>query len=155
MNCAISSSSSGACFAGPWPSPRASWSLAALYHFGTRRKEHWGWVLARSGHRNAGLVPGNAGLWLVRNAMANYTRFYGSFAAGIATLVWLYLTSFSALLGAELNGAIYLIAAGHDWEQWRGQAEDLRASRDDWDSDGGHAHAGASVTTSSPAVLPM
>jgi membrane protein len=39
--------------------------------------------------------------------VANYTRIYGSFAAGIATLVWLYITSFSVLLGAELNGVLY------------------------------------------------
>ena len=39
--------------------------------------------------------------------VANYSRFYGSFGAGIATLVWLYITSFSVLLGAELNGVLY------------------------------------------------
>jgi membrane protein len=33
--------------------------------------------------------------------------FYGSFGAGIATLVWLYITSFSVLVGAELNGVLY------------------------------------------------
>jgi uncharacterized BrkB/YihY/UPF0761 family membrane protein len=33
--------------------------------------------------------------------------FYGSFGAGIATLVWLYIASFSALLGAELNGVLF------------------------------------------------
>jgi membrane protein len=33
--------------------------------------------------------------------------FYGPFGAGIATLVWLYITSFSALLGAELNGVLF------------------------------------------------
>jgi membrane protein len=33
--------------------------------------------------------------------------FYGSFGAGIATLVWLYITSFSVLLGGELNGLLY------------------------------------------------
>jgi membrane protein len=44
--------------------------------------------------------------------------FYGSFGAGIATLVWLYITAFSVLIGAELNGALYrdrkakLFAAG-------------------------------------------
>jgi len=32
---------------------------------------------------------------------------YGSFGAGIATLVWLYITSLSALLGAELNGVLF------------------------------------------------
>ena len=44
--------------------------------------------------------------WYV-TAVANYSRFYGSFGAGIATLVWLYITSFSALLGAELNGVLF------------------------------------------------
>lgn len=81
--------------------------LAALYHFGTRRKEHWGWVLP--GAVAATLVWFLATLgfgWYVTR-VADYTRFYGSFAAGIATLVWLYLTSFSALLGAELNGVLY------------------------------------------------
>jgi membrane protein len=33
--------------------------------------------------------------------------FYGSFGAGIATLVWLYISAFSVLIGAELNGAVY------------------------------------------------
>jgi membrane protein len=33
--------------------------------------------------------------------------FYGSFGAGIATLVWLYIVAFSVLLGAELNGVLY------------------------------------------------
>ena len=40
--------------------------------------------------------------------IADYSMFYGSFGAGIATLVWLYLTAFSVLVGAELNGAIFL-----------------------------------------------
>jgi membrane protein len=44
--------------------------------------------------------------WYVTR-VADYSRFYGSFAAGIATLVWLYLTSFSALIGAELNGIMF------------------------------------------------
>jgi membrane protein len=81
--------------------------LTALYHFGTRRTEHWLWVVpgAVSGTLiwfPATLVYG----WYV-TSVANYTRLYGSFAAGIATLVWLYLTSFSVLLGAELNGILY------------------------------------------------
>ncbi len=44
--------------------------------------------------------------WYVTR-IADYTIFYGSFGAGIATLVWLYITSFSALLGAELNGVLF------------------------------------------------
>lgn len=81
--------------------------LAALYHFGTRRTEHWAWVIP--GSVAAALVWFPATLtfgWYV-TGQAHYSRFYGSFAAGIATLVWLYLTSFSTLVGAELNGVLY------------------------------------------------
>lgn len=81
--------------------------LAALYHFGTRRTEHWAWVLP--GAVTATLLWFPATLifgWYVTR-QASYSRFYGSFAAGIATLVWLYLTSFSTLLGAEVNGELF------------------------------------------------
>lgn len=92
--------------------------LAALYHFGTRRMEHWAWVLP--GAVAAALLWFPATLifgWYV-TGVSNYSRFYGSFAAGIATLVWLYLTSFSVLLGAELNGVLFQrrqdrLATGH------------------------------------------
>jgi membrane protein len=78
--------------------------LGALYHFGTQRKEHWAWV--RHGAVAATLVWFPATLlfgWYVTR-IANYSMFYGPFGAGIATLIWLYISSFSALLGAELNG---------------------------------------------------
>jgi membrane protein len=81
--------------------------LGALYHFGTRRKEHWAWV--GPGAVAATLVGFPATLafgWYVTR-IADYSMFYGSFGAGIATLVWLYITSFSALLGAELNGVLF------------------------------------------------
>jgi membrane protein len=81
--------------------------LGALYHFGTRRTEHWAWVAP--GAVAATLVWFPATLvfgWYVTR-IADYSMFYGSFGAGIATLVWLYITSFSALLGAELNGLLF------------------------------------------------
>ncbi|HME57053.1 MAG TPA: YihY/virulence factor BrkB family protein [Terracidiphilus sp.] len=81
--------------------------LGALYHFGTQRKEHWAWV--RHGAVAATLVWFPATLlfgWYVTR-IANYSMFYGPFGAGIATLIWLYITSFSALLGAELNGVLF------------------------------------------------
>lgn len=81
--------------------------LTVLYHFGIKRKERW-----------VGVVPGAItgtliwfpvtlafGWYVTRDT--NYSRFYGPFAAGIATLVWLYITAFSVLLGAELNGALF------------------------------------------------
>lgn len=81
--------------------------LGALYHFGTKRKEHWGWV--GPGAFAATLIWFPVTLifgWYVTR-IADYSMYYGSFGAGIATLVWLYITSFSALLGAELNGVLF------------------------------------------------
>jgi membrane protein len=81
--------------------------LTVLYHFGTRRKEHWLWV-------GPGAVTGTL-LWFPTTLafgwyvtrIADYSMFYGSFGAAIATLVWLYITAFSVLIGAELNGALF------------------------------------------------
>lgn len=81
--------------------------LAALYHFGTHRLEHWGWVLPGAVTAAVVWFPATLAFGFYVTRVADYSRFYGSFAAGIATLVWLYLTSFSALLGAELNGILY------------------------------------------------
>jgi membrane protein len=81
--------------------------LGALYHFGTKRKEHWAWVApgALAGTLLWFPVTLLFGWYVTR--IADYSMFYGSFGAGIATLVWLYLTSFSGLLGAELNGVLF------------------------------------------------
>ncbi|UWZ84941.1 YihY/virulence factor BrkB family protein [Occallatibacter riparius] len=80
--------------------------LAALYHFGTRQTEHWGWVLPGALGATLMWFPATLAFGWYVTRVADYSRFYGSFAAGIATLVWLYLTSFSALLGAEFNGTL-------------------------------------------------
>ncbi len=81
--------------------------LAALYHFGTRRGEHWKWVIPGALLATAAWFPATLlfGWYVMR--VADYSMFYGSFAAGIATLVWLYITSLSALVGAELNGVLF------------------------------------------------
>lgn len=81
--------------------------LTLVYHFGTRRKERWFWV-------GPGALAGTV-IWFPATLIfgwyvsrsSHYSRFYGSFSAGIATLVWLYITAFSVLLGAELNGVLY------------------------------------------------
>jgi membrane protein len=94
----------------------ARWSIAmltsitvisALYHFGTRRKEHWLWV--GPGAITATLIwfPSTLAVGFYVTRISDYSRFYGSFGAGIATLVWLYITAFSVLMGAELNGVLY------------------------------------------------
>ncbi len=83
--------------------------LSALYHFGTKRAEHWGWVMPGAWAASLLWFPATLAFGWYVTRVADYSRFYGSFAAGIATLVWLYLASFSALIGAELNGVLYQI----------------------------------------------
>jgi membrane protein len=81
--------------------------LGALYHFGTRRGEHWLRVLPGAVAASAVWFPATLAFGWYVTRIADYTIFYGSFGAGIATLVWLYITSCSALLGAELNGVLF------------------------------------------------
>ena len=81
--------------------------LTALYHFGTRRKEHWARVIPGALAGTLMWFPATLAFGWYVTRDENYSRFYGSFAAGIATLVWLYLTAFIVLLGAELNGLLY------------------------------------------------
>ena len=81
--------------------------LAALYHFGTKRGEHWVWVMPGAIAATLIWFPATLIFGVYVTRIADYSMFYGSFGAGIATLVWLYITLFSALLGAELNGVLY------------------------------------------------
>jgi membrane protein len=81
--------------------------LGTLYHFGTRRREHWLLVMPGAVAASALWFPATLAFGWYVTRIADYTIFYGSFGAGIATLVWLYITSFSALLGAELNGVLF------------------------------------------------
>lgn len=81
--------------------------LAALYHFGTTRGEHWVWVMPGAIAATVIWFPTTLAFGMYVTRIADYSMFYGPFGAGIATLVWLYITLFSALLGAELNGVLF------------------------------------------------
>ena len=81
--------------------------LSALYHFGTRRKEHWLWVAPGAITGTVLWFPSTLVFGWYVTRIADYSMFYGSFGAGIATLIWLYITAVSVLLGAELNGALF------------------------------------------------
>jgi membrane protein len=81
--------------------------LSALYHFGTRRKEHWLRVTPGAITGTLLWFPSTLVFGLYVTRIADYSMFYGSFGAGIATLIWLYITAVSVLLGAELNGSLF------------------------------------------------
>lgn len=81
--------------------------LGALYHFGTRRTEHWMHVMPGAITTTLLWFPATLAFGWYVTRFADYSMVYGSFGAGIATLVWLYITSFGVLLGAELNGVLF------------------------------------------------
>lgn len=81
--------------------------LSALYHFGTKRTEHWLRVAPGAITGTLLWFPSTLAFGWYVTRVADYSMFYGSFGAGIATLIWLYITAISVLLGAELNGAVY------------------------------------------------
>jgi membrane protein len=81
--------------------------LGALYHFGTKRGERWQHIMPGAVGATIVWFPATLAFGWYVTRIADYTVFYGSFGAGIATLVWLYITSFSVLLGAELNGVLF------------------------------------------------
>jgi membrane protein len=81
--------------------------LSALYHFGTRRTEYWLRVAPGAVAGTLIWFPATLAFGWYVTRIADYTMFYGSFGAGIATLIWLYISAVSVLLGAELNGALF------------------------------------------------
>jgi membrane protein len=81
--------------------------LTVIYHFGIPRTHSWrrcvpGAILATLIWFVATLAYG----WYVTR-FAVYMAVYGSLAAVIATLVWLYITCLSILIGAEFNAQIF------------------------------------------------
>lgn len=80
--------------------------VSVIYHFGTPHPNSWKWV-----------VPGASlatVLWFLTTLLfgwyvtrfADYSAVYGSLGAGIATLVWLFITAVAVLFGAEFNASI-------------------------------------------------
>jgi membrane protein len=94
----------------------ARWSLAlvtsatvlgAVYHFGTHSRERWPYVAPGAITATLLWFPVTLAYGLYVTRLADYTIIYGSLGTAIATLVWLYITSFSVLLGAQLNGVLH------------------------------------------------
>lgn len=81
--------------------------LGVIYHFGTPRKRPWKQVVpgALMATITWFLVTLVYGWYVTRHA--DYSVVYGSLAAGIATLVWLYMVCISILVGAEYNAQIF------------------------------------------------
>jgi membrane protein len=97
--------------------------LAALYHYGTKRREHWLRVAPGAITGTVLWFPSTLAFGWYVTRVADYSMFYGSFGAGVATLIWLYITAISVLLGAELNGAMYRDRHESARSLWRTEGE--------------------------------
>lgn len=81
--------------------------LAIIYHLGTPRTQSWRRVLPGSMLATALWFPSTLlfGWYVTRHA--HYHQVYGSLAAAIALLVWLYIFMVSVMVGAEFNAQLF------------------------------------------------
>jgi membrane protein len=81
--------------------------LAVVYQFGTPRRRAWRYVWP--GATGAAIIwfltTLGFGFYLTR--FADYSVLYGPLGAVVATLVWLYISTVSVLIGAEFNAHLY------------------------------------------------
>ncbi|MBV9075124.1 MAG: YihY/virulence factor BrkB family protein [Acidobacteria bacterium] len=81
--------------------------IAVIYHMAIPRTQSWRRVLPGAVLATVLWFVATVGFgWYVTN-YANYAVIYGSLAAVIALLVWLYLVSIVVLVGAEFNALIF------------------------------------------------
>jgi membrane protein len=78
--------------------------LAALYRYGpSRSRARWRWVSPGSGLTTVLWLIASAGFSIYVANFGNYNETYGSLGAVVVLLMWLWLSAYLVLLGAELN----------------------------------------------------
>jgi membrane protein len=79
-------------------------ALAVLYRYAPSRNEpKWRWVTWGSVAAGAIWLLGSIGFSIYVSNFGNYNEAYGSVGAVVILLLWLNLTAYAILLGAELN----------------------------------------------------
>jgi membrane protein len=86
--------------------------LALLYRYGPcRRAAKWRWVSMGSLFATTVWLLASAAFSLYVSNFAHYDRTYGSLGAVIILLLWLYISFYIVLLGAEINAELELQTA--------------------------------------------
>ncbi|WP_419815989.1 YihY/virulence factor BrkB family protein [Glacieibacterium sp.] len=85
----------------------ASGAVAALYRYAPNRREpRWTWLTPGSLAATVGFVATTLGFGFYAAHFGNYNATYGSLGAIVVLLLWLYLSAYVLLLGAELNAEL-------------------------------------------------
>jgi membrane protein len=83
--------------------------LAAIYRYGpSRNPARWHWVSWGAVAATLLWMAGSVGFSIYVGRFATYDHTYGSLGAVVVLLMWLWLTSFAVLLGAELDAELEL-----------------------------------------------
>jgi len=78
--------------------------LAVLYRLAPDRDDpKWRWVTPGSVVATVLWVVGSMGFSFYASHFGNYSKTYGSLGAVVVLMLWLYLSAFAVLVGAELN----------------------------------------------------
>jgi membrane protein len=79
-------------------------ALAAVYHYApSRRAPRWRWGSWGAVAATFLWLAGSALFSLYVGQFASYNKTYGSLGAVVVLMMWLYVSAFAVLLGAELN----------------------------------------------------
>ncbi len=81
--------------------------LATIYRYAPSRNEpKWRWVSWGAAVATVLWIVGSALFSLYVGQFASYNKTYGSLGAVVVLMMWLYLSAFAVLLGAELNAEL-------------------------------------------------
>lgn len=85
----------------------AAGATAALYRYGPSRDEaRWRWLTPGSAIACAAWLAATLGFGVYVANFGSYNATYGSLGAVVVLLMWLYLSAYVLLLGAELNAEL-------------------------------------------------
>jgi len=81
--------------------------VALLHRFGpSRRSARWSWVSAGPIATTLALVAASVAFSIYLANFGNYNATYGTLGAVVSFMMWLYLSAFVLIAGAELNAEI-------------------------------------------------
>lgn len=85
----------------------ASGLIAVVYRYGPDRQDaKWSWLTPGAVFASVGALLATFLFGLYVSNFAGYNATYGALGAVVSFLIWLYVTAFVVLLGAELNAEI-------------------------------------------------